>query len=91
MKRYELTIGDTTHFFHGDDHRFDRDLCLLNIYDKGIIICQAGIHGMILQIRDEEYLKREDEIFADRARRQVEWIDKENETIIDKLKKYFNK
>jgi hypothetical protein len=91
MKRYELTIADRTLKFYGNEHFIDRELQLLTIMDNGTVVCQAGIQGIILQIRNEEYLKKENEILADRARRIMERYEKQNETILDTIKKYFKK
>lgn len=89
MKRYELTLGGNTMYFYGDTHNIDRQLQMLTIICKGEVVCQAGISGMILVVRDEEYLKNEQQMFLDRAKRMMRRYEKENETMIDKIKKYF--
>ena len=91
MKRYELTIAGSKLQFYANDHSIDRELKLLTILNNGNIVCQAGIQGMILQIRDEEYLRKENEILHERAKLVMEQYEKQNQTIFDRIKKYFKK
>lgn len=61
MKRYEITTGGSTYKFIADEHYIDRVLNTITILNEGNVICQAGLQGLILQIRDEQYLEQEKE------------------------------
>ena len=76
MKRYEITTGSSTYQYIADEHYIDRGLNTITILNKGNVVCQAGLQGLILQIRDEQYLEQEKEQMYKNAKYQMESFDR---------------
>jgi ABC-type multidrug transport system ATPase subunit len=92
MKRYEILTGGKTYMYIADEHYINREINTITILDKGKIVCQAGLQGLILQIRDEQYLEQEKNQMYENAKYQMENFDrwqKEKEKYT--IKYWFNK
>lgn len=79
MKRYEITTGGHTYKYMADDHSIDPELKTITIRKNGQTVCMFGIQGIILQIRDEEELKLEEQAMHERAKFLMDEYKKLNE------------